>query len=156
MYQITLALKPIFKTFLISLMFVCSTSNANRYLDYAYDNCWRFTPSSVLHIKYLLGKVYFLKNQVSAKKLSQNKANILWNEEFEKFLDGRHEVQQEYNETSNNKNLNEESLAKLRIMQQIVDLAIMDSVKEFSNRDSMPPDSRISRVYFDSCQKHAS
>lgn len=153
MNQTIFKIKSLLKIFMISSTLFCSVSSANKYLDYIYDACERErnTTVHVSYVKYLLEKYYAIRNQVLAGRLSQKEGENLWKEEAENFFDHQHEMRKKMVDTVY-KESNKETLAALKLMDQVFDAAVNHTVPKFFSRETMPPDSRITRVFIENCQ----
>lgn len=152
MNRTTFKIKSLLKIFIISSTLFCTVSSANRYMDYIYDACERERNTTVYvgYVKYLLEKYYAIKNQVVAGRLSQKEAENLWKEVAENFFDHQHEMRKKVDTVY--KDSNKETLATLKLMDQVFDAAVNHTIPKFFSRDSMPPDSRITRVFIETCQ----
>lgn len=125
-------------------------------MNHIYDACEKENNITVHvgYVKYLLGKYYAIKNQFLTGRLSQKEAENLWKEEAENFFDHQHEMRKKLVDTVY-KESNKETLAVLKLMDQVFDAAVNHTAPKFFSRDSMPPDSRITRVFIETCQSIA-
>ncbi len=134
-----------------AFIFTSTKSEASWIRNYISEQCDKDQPFHINLVKNILGIFYSIKDKVKTGEITQETGGKLWKEEVENFQDFLHELTIDYDKKISNVN-NSETRSIMKLEWDFFRAAVMHTAPEFYSRDSMPPDSRISRVFSQKCK----
>ena len=134
-----------------AFIFTSTNSEANWIRNFIAESCDKEHPLHFNLVKNILSTFYAIKNKVKAGEITQEIGDKIWKEEVERFQDFLHELTKDYDKKISSIN-NNETRKIMKLEWDFFTAAVMHTAPEFYSRDSMPPDSRISRVFSQKCR----
>jgi hypothetical protein len=144
--------KSISKSILILsvLLLAHSTSHANWIRDRMVESCEKNQSTTIDLVKHILQIYYNINNKIKVGDITKEQGEKFWKEEVEKFQDFLYEVAQKIDKETWS-TANPETRRILKMQRELHNAAIFLTVPEFFGSVSMPPDTRIARIYTQKC-----
>lgn len=144
------------KSILIILLFLLtlSTSNASWIRDLMVESCGKNHPTKIDLTKHILKIYHTVNNKINIGDITVEQGEKIWREEVENFQDFLYEVTKKIDKETWS-TANPETRRILKMQHELHNAVIFLTVTEFFGSVSMPPDSRIARIYTQKCRSAA-
>lgn len=118
------------------------------------ESCEKDQSNKINLTKHILQIYFTINNKIKVGDITVEQGEKYWKEEVDKFQDFLYELTQKIDKETWSA-ANSEGRRILRMQHELHNAVIFLTVTEFFGTVSMPPDSRIARIYSQKCRSAA-